>query len=169
MNTVELLQILKSDSVLNQQSLGVFSCDTIPKKSCRNSCFISNTQKSTQPGEHWVCFYVNDRNVCSYFDSYGRNPSENRYFEKYLKTARSFETTERRYQGDFSSCCGQYCVFYLALRSRDYSHSRIMACLSKNYEENDKFVTEWVNENFNLDLPLLDIDFVVSQISRSKT
>jgi len=167
MNTVELLKILRSDSILNEQMVGVFACDKIPRKSHKNACFISNTQTSTEPGEHWVCFYTNDENVFTYFDSYGRNPFENENFKRFLKTAKSFIANNTRCQGDLSSCCGQYCIFYLALRSRNFTHSEIMDCLHNNYNENDRFVTEWVNENFDLDLPTLDVEFVVSQICRS--
>lgn len=163
MNTIQLTNILNTET----NSLGVFPCDKLPKKATNNTCFIANTEASGQPGQHWVCFYNDERGVCSYFDSYGKSPHHNAYFKKYLKTASTVTWNNNRFQSNLSSCCGQYCVFYITLRNRNYSHSQIVAHFDENLDENDYFVTKWVNKNFNMSLPTLDLDYVMTQISKS--
>ncbi len=43
--------------------------------------------------------------------------------------------------------------------------SDILGNFSTNYEENDEIVVEFVNEHFDIDLPTIDNDFIISQIA----
>ena len=75
MNTSQLQCIISCDPVLREQTLGVFAADQLPDILPRRSCgFIANTDVSSQPGQHWLAFFINDDSV-ECFDSYGQDPS----------------------------------------------------------------------------------------------
>lgn len=167
MNTVQINKALAVDPFISKILLGVFPCNQIPKKCTPNTCFVANTDSSSEKGSHWVCFYADNYGYCTFFDSYGQNPSSNKYFKKYLQTAAGFERNTVRLQGQLSTCCGQYCILYLFLRSRGYPHNQCMALFGSNLSENDFFVTKWVNKQFGLQLDTLDIEFTVAQIARN--
>jgi len=167
MNTSQLQKFAMADELLTKRFIGVFPADKLPRKSKKNTALIANTDPSNETGEHWVCFFVDDRHICTYFDSYGNKPKPQ--FQKFIKSAKDLTTNNQRLQSSFSTCCGQYCLMYLSLRSRSYSHSQILNLFDANLEENDEFVVNWVNENFDSNLPDLDFDYIISQISRNPT
>jgi len=166
MNTLQIAQILKSDTQLNKMSLGVFACDGIPTRATPQTCFVANTEPRSRPGEHWVGFYVNGDCECTYFDSYGSEPRT--AFLPYLKTCQSYTWNKKQLQSDLSTSCGQYCILYLTLRSRGFKHSQILEHFDENLYENDELVTDWLNDSFNVDLEPLNADFVIAQLSRSR-
>ena len=47
-----------------------------------------------------------------------------------------------------SSVCGQYCVYYVVLRSRGKDMDSIVRLFSKNKKLNDSFVDEFVSHYF---------------------
>lgn len=163
MNTSEIWSALRSHPLLCKYAIGVFASDQIPTKSKRNICFIANTQPITEPGQHWIAFFCDNENRCDFFDSYGTNPTL--HFKKFLKTAKSVKKNTRQIQSNLSTCCGQYCLFYLTLRCEKKSHEEILRLFSSNLHENDKFVTKWANIYFKLNEPVIDFEYIVNQIS----
>lgn len=161
MNTLQLNKALRSDPWVNLTFLGVFASDKLPSLQ-KNTCFVANTEPSSLPGAHWVCFYIDDK--CHFFDSYGRDPKI--YFTTHLN---DYTYNKQQVQSFFSACCGQYCIFYLCLKARGLSDADILLNFCSNLQENDEFVTDWVNKNFDLDLPVVDLDFIVCQVARAES
>ena len=65
---------------------GVFSVDNFDKVEFtkgKDFGIIVNTDKSDQPGEHWVALYIDNPSSIMYYDSYGDKPSKE--FMKTLK------------------------------------------------------------------------------------
>ena len=62
---------------------GVFACDHLPTKP---RLMVCNTDKSDEPGEHWIAIYVDDDGrYGEYFDPLGRAPIS--VFERYVNVS----------------------------------------------------------------------------------
>ena len=91
-----------------------FAADTIPKKPTPLTCFVSNTDPQTQPGEHWVAFFVNQRGYTFYFDSYGIPPINIKHLQFCQKSSQGTWTFNRQQlQILTSSTCGFHCVRFI--------------------------------------------------------
>ena len=123
MNGEEIDTILKK--AIGPKYVGVFASDEIqPMLSdyCNREypfCFIANTHSSSEPGEHWVAFYVIDNDTLEFFDSYGQHPHV--YFPHLHFVSQSIypltlHYNNKKLQKLNSSVCGHYCLYYLYLR-----------------------------------------------------
>ena len=122
MNNLQLTRLMKTDTCLRNNTLGVFPSDKLPEKIYKLPvCLIANTDPSNEPGKHWVAFYIDSEGRGEFFDSYGREP-ENPNFRNFLETnCETYGWNDRRLQGYISSVCGQYCLYYLYRRCRGTS------------------------------------------------
>ena len=59
---------------------GVYPKNVFKKKHGK-SCFVLNTDLHTGSGIHWVSLYVK-KNCVIFFDSFGRNPMEDKWLKK---------------------------------------------------------------------------------------
>ncbi len=162
MDTTQLSRIMQCDEEIKKDALGVFSADKI--KHARPGCMIVNEDDSGKPGSHWVALFVLPESKCEYFDSYGRDKAAPK-IEKFLK---KFDILQgnRQVQSTFSTTCGQHCVYYLYNRSRGVSFAEIVASYSKNQQQNDEMVTDFVNSHFGLSETTSDPEFAWQQVSR---
>ena len=170
MNNLQISNIFEKIHLHNGKFLGVYSSDTIPnffKTNKRGNDFslIVNTDPSSEPGEHWVAFYIPKQGIVEYFDSFGREPN-NSNFSIFLKNT-DFLYNNIRLQSVLSNVCGQYCIFYILARHFNLDYADIIHLFSNNHSVNDNFVNEFINDLFSLDLQKYDIDFIGKQISRS--
>ncbi len=163
MDTIQLSRILNYDEEIRKCSLGVFPADQI--KQNRIGCMIINEDNTGKPGSHWVAIFVLPENKCEYFDSYGRNIAKGS-IEKFLK---KFDILQgnRQVQSTFSTVCGQHCVYYLYNRCRGVPFPEIVASYSKNQQQNDEMVTDFVNSHFGLSETTTDPEFCWRQVSRA--
>ena len=116
--------------------LGVYARDKIPLPLTKYpGCFVANTDRTGQPGEHWVAFYQKSRaSPIEFFDSFGLSP------EMYNFTLDSFVHNTVALQGTNSRVCGQYCILYLIHRPLHPSKESIIKWLAshgKSYAERD--------------------------------
>ena len=99
--------------------VGVFACDKIPDFKS-NISMIINTDKSSEPGEHWVAIYIG-RNTIYFFDSIGRDiDGFSDPFRTYIKNmSRDFKVKveSRLLQNFLSNTCGYWCVYYIFCRT----------------------------------------------------
>lgn len=120
MDNITIEKILKQNNKYNtirNSFLGVFPRDKLPQVKKLPACFILNTQPSSEPGEHWLAFYIDDKNVCDFFDSYGNSPS--RFgLDNYLDKFKSSYWSKAKIQG-MSSNCGLYCILFLLYKSQN--------------------------------------------------
>lgn len=157
MNTIELLNILKSDPVLDYILLGVYPSDLLPKIKKFPAALVVNLDPSTLPGSHWVSLYFDNAGNCEYFDSYGRKPSELKsYIENNCET---YVYNNKQLQNAHTTVCGQMCIYFLVWRARGFSFKEII-----NSMINDEFVTGFVNGLFNVHTQVYANEYIVNQI-----
>lgn len=135
MNSMQIEKILSKDRVTQKYFLGVFPSDLLPSKIERYpACFVCNADKSTEPGSHWIAFYLTSPKEAEFFDSYGNNPS---YFKgpisNYASHFSQVTFNPLRLQSHVTAVCGQFCVFYIFSR-----------CEGKTLKH---FLNEFVSEN----------------------
>jgi hypothetical protein len=89
--------------------MGVYSSNTIPYIG-KNQYLISNLDKSTQPGSHWVALCRGAGNRILIFDSFGR-PTRSILPSM---IGRNFEDTDYdTNQHTLSKLCGQKCLSFI--------------------------------------------------------
>jgi len=122
MNDSEIEDLLRV--AIGPRFLGVFTADNIPLPLIKNLplttypyCFIANTDPDSEPGSHWVAFYVDSSHTYEFFDSYAISAST--YFAKYnsfLAYTPPRVSNSYSLQKLNSVVCGHYCIYYLYLR-----------------------------------------------------
>lgn len=154
MNTIELINDLSKTKKLRKEFKGVFPSDCLPKTVFKKPAFVvANTDKSNEPGTHWVAFYFPKNGKAEYFDSFGNDPI-NKEFIKFLQrnstsSTSSYITNKKRLQGDFSTNCGQYCCVYLYFRCYGKSLKHFLNKFSlRNFKYNDEKVIHLYHQYF---------------------
>lgn len=166
MNNFEITKLMDSHSLTRNVFVSVHAADTLPKSSrhLKPCAYIANTDKASQPGKHWVCFYFPKYSIPEYFDSYGVHP--NIGFETFLDG--NYVKNITFIQHPQSTVCGQYAMFYILQRCHGYSIREIVRMFDKeNLIENDVFVNNVVNNNFGKDLEVFDSYFINKQINQA--
>jgi hypothetical protein len=67
-------------------------------------------------------------------------------------------------QGQTSTTCGQYCMFFVLLRTHGYRYEDIMSALTTNPVVNDKFVCKFVNRYFSLKTTTHNNEFLIQTL-----
>ena len=171
MDGLQLERCMNSDRYTFPIFEGVFPADMLPKQKLKNRpCgLIANTDPSDKPGEHWVAFYIDMDGNVEYFDSYGFKPKL-KLFQNFIKVnsdGEGFIWNAVQLQGPFSSVCGQYCLFYLLHRSRNWKMQEISGFFTKDKNHNDFLVNAFISDHFDLNIKISDTDFMIKQISRA--
>lgn len=147
MNTLNILESLRGFTN-NMSTVGVFPCNKLPNKIKKPAFIIANTDPANKPGEHWVAFHFPIKGHAEFFDSFGQPPSK-RYFTKFLeRNASKYVINTQRFQGNFSSTCGNYCCLFLFYRSIGKSLKQFSNKFSPyNFNLNDARVLSLFNRN----------------------
>ena len=126
--------------------LGTFSADKIPSHSLVQSsspcCYVLNSDPSTSPGSHWVAVYHSTPHSLEFFDSFGFAPADLGF---HFDT--SFHVTQNKTQVQSlnSKVCGEYCIYFVYLRSVGISFSDIIKRLSsQTHSKSDSRVNSFV-------------------------
>jgi len=167
MNTRQLLKCIDSDGILRRECEGVYPANKIPKPYGYPFAVIVNLDKHTEPGSHWVCIFMNRDGESEFFDSYGRKPDTNEIQSYMKKYATRLRCNEKQLQGPYSSACGQYCLYYMYHRLRNYTMNMITEKFGSDYDKNDTYVTRWVNDKFPVDTNVYEVDVVLNQLAHS--
>lgn len=150
MNTIQITRLLTHNKVTKKFFRGVFAIDTIPKTIKKPGMMIINTDKSTQPGKHWIAAFVPASGCAEYFDSYGGTPAHTELKNFLQKQSTCFVYNNKRLQGNFTTVCGQYCCVYLWMRCSKKSMQYFLNLFdNSNYEHNDRHVVAIFNKIFN--------------------
>lgn len=130
MTTSQIRRALLKHPVARKYFAGVFASDRIPSKvPFYPCCMVWNTDSADKPGEHWVCVFVKDKNSkIDYFDSYGLPPplATFRLFLSRASGALTYNYNHVTFQGLTSTVCGHYCLYFLGLKCRGWSMTRIL-------------------------------------------
>lgn len=168
MNSAEIDYALRNDICTGDTFGGVFPSDILKdilKHRSLPICYVINTDPASKPGTHWVAFYfpqsLNEH--VEVFDSFGQViPAVFKQFAKKYGHPNSIESVTQQLQSDWSTACGQYCIYYLTLRNRGRSLNEIVRGFTPDDRNwNDAMVTAFVNKHFNMDLEAIDYPFIM--------
>ena len=95
--------------------------------------YLINTDHSAGPGEHWVCVWCDGRGHVEYFDSFGLPPVF-ASIQNFIDRNRSgrFKYNKRLLQSLTSSACGLYVLYYVLMKSRGATLSRVQQMFRRN-------------------------------------
>ncbi|KAG8239567.1 hypothetical protein J437_LFUL019300 [Ladona fulva] len=79
MNSLQLRNVLSNGKVFQDITTGVYAADTLPIHIQRPCVIIANTDPKNKPGMHWVAFFIDENDMCEYFDSFGEPPTINHH------------------------------------------------------------------------------------------
>ena len=164
MNTQQLVRLAESCAKIYPTFLGVFASDRLPSRIPLPCSLIANLDTSEEDGSHWVCFHFPTNGLPEYMDSYGIDALDS--FKRFMNY--NYRCNSHVLQNPFSAVCGQYCLYYLYQRTLVSSMDSILANFRKDdYEFNDTLVNEFVDNHFNVRLPMFDYAWQLEQISKS--
>lgn len=116
-----------------------------------------------------MAIYADGESI-EFFDSFGRPPEACAFdFGKFLKRYASkspLKINDKQIQNIFSTVCGQYCLFFLLHRVRGMSMSSIVNLFTKRYDVNDELVNEFIERRYDIDLPVIDNEYIASQVAK---
>jgi len=168
MNKLELRTQLRAHPDTKSIFVDAKSSDTLPARARkRRPCaYISNTAKAHEPGEHWVCFYFNKLDAAAepneYFDSTGQPPML-ASFRQLL--GESYIFNRRMLQSPLSTVCGQYCMYYIRMRSKGFSPEEIIEQFSsEDLLANDRKVNAAARKHFGTKHDIYDARFLRPRI-----
>ena len=123
---------------------------------------IVNTDSQYEEGEHWLAIYIPIYGAIEYFDSLG--------LPIYIKEIQDFvgpvyKLNNKLVQYLLSSTCGQYCMFFLYMKSIGKKFDNIMSVFTEDKRFNDRMVNDTVESIFSTDLDIFNIPFMYKQIS----
>ena len=146
---------------------GVYARDTLPRKP-RRGFYVVNFDKTGESGSHWVCMRIG-KSSNTYFDSYGRKPPPftQRDFAKFLGLKKRLEKNTIQLQSDFSTTCGQWCIYYIWRTCNGWNMKNITTPFkSQTPLVNDHVMSYILKKNFGVDGKVIDRPFLKEQICR---
>lgn len=120
--------------------LGVYARDELPKKITKwPTALVVNTDPRSRPGEHWVAFFMRDKDTIEYFDPYGIRPLYIEYFDFIKRNCKRWYYNELHFQPTIplSVACGLYCTLYIRIRCNGISFNDFIRLFAKNIKFND--------------------------------
>ena len=158
MDTRQIEDILKEHCA---DFVGVFSSDAMPSFLKPGQLLVVNTDCVCKPGRHWLGIYVRGKNQMEVFDSYGRNLKNYPFL---LRPRYSYLRNSHQLQSELTAVCGQWTVLYCLYKQ--YGGGSLQSFVrhfsKHNRLANDIQVWQYVNDRFNLRLPLRDPTFNIS-------
>lgn len=152
MNSLQIEKILSQDPVTRKFFLGVFASDQLPRRMTHfPACFVSNVDKSTQPGSHWIAFYLPSPDEVEFFDSYGNEPLFFRgSISDYVSHFSHVTSNPLTLQSPVTAVCGQFCIFYVYYRCRGKSLKSFLSQFVSENICNDHRVYNFVAKRFGV-------------------
>lgn len=136
--------MIHCDPILEKDVIGVFAADQLPKTSLSKPYgLIVNTDIQSQPGRHWCAIYCDGNRRLDFFDSYGRHPRNNSFViaDWIEKRDKPYVYNRVQIQGNESSLCGLYSIFFLRQRISGFTLTDCVNMFSRDdLIANDQFV-----------------------------
>lgn len=146
MNTLTLCNLACSDKHIKKGFAGVFPSDALPQNKKSFYSYIVNLDSKHLPGSHWVGIFFKNKTVF-YFDRYGIYP-KNKHILKFLKrNSQIIKHNTVCFQGDFTSTCGYFCLYFLYQLSRNQN---LKGLSFKNKQYNEMFIKQFVKNKFKV-------------------
>lgn len=146
MDTLQLLEAIRSDESMRSMSLGVVPIDCLPDRKRTPSYLIANTDPSDKPGLHWILLHFPTPETVHLFDSYGRTPT-GRLLE-YMRPLQ-YSHTMRVVQSYTSTTCGMHCLYMAWHLARGFSMHSVIESYSRDTVANDVMVTQFYRSRFD--------------------
>ena len=143
MNTSEIHRTLTKDPCASKVYEGTFAIDKLPNILKPGRLYVMNTDKSMNPGIHWIVIDTleSPMNV-TYFDSFGK-PPPGEIIQKLESVGRIIYYSDIAMQFEASQACGYYVLAIILLRSRGYTlHEILYHCFrveDREYLRNDAY------------------------------
>ena len=149
MNSLEILNILKSDAFTKTVFTDVLPSDRLPGRiQTRPRGFIVNTDPADKPGTHWLVIFITTDGKGEFWDPFAQRPgfySPN--FTPFLnKHCSTFTWNRKALQAASSDVCGQYALFFALHRCRHIPMTTIANMFTDNKEWNDKLVRDFIDK-----------------------
>ena len=129
--------------------IGVFARDALPKGIVSYPCsLIINTDTKNLPGKHWVSIFISSYKEGEYFDSFGREPSQDIAIWLNKFTVKWKKVNSVILQNPLSTSCGQFVLFYINERPLVSNHFHIVRQFHANTFSNEQLVTHYYQQNF---------------------
>lgn len=170
MDEDELRNTLTNNQTTKPFFKGVFSSDELPwfekDEILKNKFIILNLDKRSEPGSHWVCIMLHPCNKNLFFDSYGMLP-QNSDFEEFMNKSYSYNSTV--FQHDLTTTCGQWCIYFIY----HVCSGLPLTLLKERFPYNDKLLNDYlvntiVQNKFNIQVPIINHDFVKARTNSTK-
>lgn len=154
MDTQQLRQLLMSDLFVRRLPLvNVCARDHLPRHIDRTqpAALIVNTDTSAYSGSHWIALYFNGLGQFEYFDSFGLPPLHADIIHFIQRNSdRSPVYNTRMLQDINNTTCGLYALYFLLMKCRGSSMSRILQRFGHRQHVNDRLVfrlvTPWLKK-----------------------
>lgn len=150
MNSLELLRVLETDPIVRRTHVGVYSRNTLPKKTLTPGCrrvFVVNTDVVGGKGEHWCCIFIEPNGTGQFFDSFGTPPLHKEFITFLKKNTTKYTFNSTMIQGFQSQACGLYVAYYIICKCRGQTLRRLMRVFSVySLYKNDTIVTRMLQK-----------------------
>ena len=155
MNSLQLTKILLFVTSKSQRRnfLGCFPIDKIPEYIPHSSFLVLNTDRSSQPGEHWLLVDIDAHNNVCFFDTLAQAPRfySHKLEQKLKSIDANFWQSNRVVQHLMSVACGFHVVYFACLRLRGISCSQIvLGIYTENLHQNDVVARRFVQKQFSI-------------------
>lgn len=132
--------------------MNVYSADEFSQLKVINGICVVNNDISTQPGQHWLCIYMN-KNTIELFDSSGKMLFPKIFLKKFLDNNVNknikIKFNNQMIQNPDSNLCGQYCCLFALAKAKKKSFEAFLKMFDKNNSiKNDKLVVKLFKNNF---------------------
>jgi hypothetical protein len=160
-NQIDLM--LRANPRTKHPYVGTFPSDTLETLQVKKypSCYIINSDKSGEPGEHWLCVYVDAPQSVIFFDSYALNLSRYKDIHRFVhRLSGDLDSAQRGtiyslsgapLQSDTSDVCGHWCIVFADLLSSGLTFEDFLKIFSSKSEQHgtyDNFVKAYVFSEF---------------------
>lgn len=143
MNTIDIINIILPHQKENIFK-GVFACDDLPSKFALPAGFVVNLSKKSHIGSHWVGLFIDEYGVCTYFDSYGRKPT-NKDICHFIKLhSRTTVFNQNQIQHVSSVKCGKFAAVFILMKMYKKNMISFISQFSKNLTINDTVIENFV-------------------------
>lgn len=150
MNTVQLQSLLFRHPATSNMFSGVYALDQLPFKRTK-PFYVVNFDRQNEPGSHWVAIYFLPDGRAEYFDSFGFPPLLPEIVDFLDRNSYEWTHNNKQLQDAKTGVCGQYCFFYILLRSKGLSMQRIIHCFKT--ANRDRIVYQYLSKLLNTYVP----------------
>lgn len=136
MDSQQILSEFKNE----KRFIGVFPRNNLPSNlSSSANALIINTDSSSEPGEHWVAIYIENKKG-EYFDSFGLPPLHTDFIKFLNNQCDSWIYNSCTIQHYKSKSCGKFCINFIKTRLKGDSYSKFISKFSVNLKKNEELL-----------------------------